>query len=100
LTKVVPYQDLEFMRDTIFEICCTLPAVYSLYPVSCILSSVFMQNKPKVKDTQMNLSSFMKRKYEKVDIWLNRKTNPIQTQFKPNQSQFKPNSRKAKNERK
>jgi hypothetical protein len=54
-----------------------------------------LQNKPKVKWLKINLSSFLTSKYEKMDNWLNEKTNPIQSQFwpknqggKPNQSQF------------
>ncbi len=40
-----------------------------------------MQNKPNVKDAQINVNSYMKSKYEKLDIWLSgknkAKTNPI-----------------------
>ncbi len=48
-----------------------------------------MQNKPNVKDVQINVNSYMKSKYEILDIWLSgknkAKTNPI-----------KPNLKKAK----
>jgi len=41
----------------------------------------FMQNKPNVKDAQINVNSYMKSKYEKLDIWLSGKnkanSNPI-----------------------
>ncbi len=76
-----------------------------LYSVVCILSSalclrsstsvkdplqidLFMQNKPNVKYAQINVNSYMKSIYEKLDTWLSGKykpnSNPIQTQFKPN----------------
>ena len=49
--------------------------------------SPFMQNKPKLKDTQMNVSSFITSKYAKVDNWLNQtnkpNSKPIQTQTNP-----------------
>ena len=42
---------------------------------------LFMQNKPNVKDAQINVSSYLKSKYEKLDTWLSGKnkpkTNPI-----------------------
>jgi hypothetical protein len=42
---------------------------------------LFMQNKPNVKDAQINVSSYMKSKYEKLDTWLSGKnkanSNPI-----------------------
>ncbi len=44
-----------------------------------------MQNKPNVKDAQINVNSYMKSIYEKLDTWLSGKK---QTQFKPNQTQF------------
>jgi len=43
-----------------------------------------MQNKPKVKYTKINVNSYMKSIYAKMDIWLFRQTKPKQTQFKPN----------------
>ncbi len=40
-----------------------------------------MQNKPNVKDAQINVNSFMKSKYENLDTWLSEKnkdnSNPI-----------------------
>jgi len=48
-----------------------------------------MQNKPNVKDTQINVTSYMKSKYEKMDTWLSGKN-------KPNSNPNKPNFRKAK----
>jgi len=35
-----------------------------------------MQNKPNVKDAQINVTSYMKSKYEKLDIWLSGKNKP------------------------
>jgi len=48
-----------------------------------------MQNKPNVKDAQIHVNSYMKSKYEKLDIWLSGKN-------KPNSNPIKPNLRKAK----
>ena len=50
---------------------------------------LFMQNKPDVKDAQINVNSYMKSKYEKLDTWLSGKN-------KPNSNPIKPNLRKAK----
>jgi len=50
---------------------------------------LFMQNKPNVKDTQINVNSYMKSKYEKLDTWLSGKN-------KPNSNPNKPNLQKAK----
>ncbi len=48
-----------------------------------------MQNKPNVKDVQINVNSYMKSKYEILDNWLSGKN-------KPNSNPNKPNLRKAK----
>jgi len=48
-----------------------------------------MQNKPNVKDAQINVNSYMKSKYEKLDTWLSGKN-------KPNSNPIKPNFKKAK----
>ena len=56
----------------------------------CPLSSVFMQNKPNFMKSQININSFITSKYAKVDTWLSRKTNPIQTQLKPIMAKTKP----------
>ncbi len=48
-----------------------------------------MQNKPNVKDAQINVTSYMKSKYEKMDTWLSGKN-------KPNSNPNKPNFKKAK----
>ena len=43
--------------------------------------SFFMQNKAKVKYAKININSVIIMRYEKMDIWLFRQTNPIQTQL-------------------
>ena len=48
-----------------------------------------MQNKPNVKYAQINVNSYMKSKYEKLDTWLS-------GQNKPNSNPIKPNLKKAK----
>ncbi len=48
-----------------------------------------MQNKPNVKDAQINVNSYMKSKYEKLDNWLSGKN-------KANSNPIKPNFKKAK----
>ncbi len=48
-----------------------------------------MQNKPNVKDAQINVNSYMKSKYEILDTLLIGKN-------KPNSNPIKPNLRKAK----
>ncbi len=48
-----------------------------------------MQNKPNVKDAQINVNSYMKSKYEKMDTWLSGKN-------KPNSNPIKANFQKAK----
>ena len=50
---------------------------------------MIMQNKPNVKDAHINVNSYMKSKYEKLDTWLSGKN-------KPNSNPIKPNLRKAK----
>ncbi len=54
---------------------------------------LFMQNKPKVKYAQINVSSFITSKYEKMDTWLSGKNKP---KTKPKQTQTKPNPKKPK----
>ncbi len=55
-----------------------------------------MQNKAKSRKAKMNVTSYMKSKYEELDTWLSGKNKPNSN---PIQSQYKPNPRKAKNER-
>jgi len=42
-----------------------------------------MQNKPNVKDAQMNISPFTTNKYEKMDTWLSWKNKPNSNPIKP-----------------
>jgi hypothetical protein len=59
---------------------------------------LFMQNKANFRKSQMNVSDFITRDYDKMDTWSSGKnkanSNPIQTQFKANtkpiQTQYKP----------
>ncbi len=48
-----------------------------------------MQNKPNFKDAQINVNSYIKRKYEKLGTWLSGKN-------KPNSNPIKANCRKGK----
>ncbi len=50
---------------------------------------MIMQNKPNVKDAHINVNSYMKSKYEKLDTWLSGKN-------KPNSNPIEPNFKKAK----
>jgi len=45
---------------------------------------LFMQNKPNVKYAQINVNSYMKSKYEKLDTWLSGKNKPKTNPNKPN----------------
>ena len=85
-------------------VCCLQSVIFCLESCVCCLWSAngpsttvedslqigpFMQNKPNVKDAQINVNSYMKSKYEKLDTWLSGKN-------KPNSNPIKPNFRKAK----
>jgi len=63
-----------------------LPSTYVENPLQIDL---FMQNKPKVKNAQINVSYFITSIYVKVDTWLSGKN-------KANSNPIKPNLRKAK----
>jgi len=43
-----------------------------------------MQNKPNVKYAQINVNSYMKGKYEKLDTWLSGKNKANSNPIKPN----------------
>jgi len=43
-----------------------------------------MQNKPNVKYAQINVISYMKSIYEKLDTWLSGKNKPNSNPIKPN----------------
>jgi len=62
---------------------------------------LFMQNKPNVKDAQINVNSYMKSKYEKLDTWLSGKNKPNSNPIKacPERSRMG-QSPKSQNERK
>ena len=45
---------------------------------------LFMQNKPNVNDAQINVNTYMKSKYEKLDTWLSGKNKPNSNPNKPN----------------
>ena len=85
-------------------VCCLQSVIFCLESYVCCLWSAngtsttvedslqigpFMQNKPNVKYPQINVNSYMKSKYEKLDTWLSGKN-------KPNSNPNKPNLRKAK----
>ncbi len=50
-----------------------------------------MQNKPNVKDAQINVNSYMKSKYEKLDTWLSGKNKANSNPIKPNLQNAKMN---------
>jgi len=50
---------------------------------------LFMQNKPNVKDAQINVNSYMKSIYEKLDTWLSGKNKANSTPINPNLHQAK-----------
>ncbi len=56
---------------------------------SSLQIDLFMQNKPNVKNAQINVNSYMNSIYEKLDTWLSEKN-------KPNSNPIKPNLQKAK----
>jgi len=51
-----------------------------------------MQNKPNVKNAQINVSSFITSKYVKMDNWCNRKNKPNSNPNKPNLKRVKMNA--------
>ena len=60
-------------------------------------STLFLQNKPNFRKSQMNVNTVVRKDYEKTGLSDKGKTNPIQTQYKPNtnpiQTQYKPNTK-------
>jgi hypothetical protein len=56
-----------------------------------------MQNKPKVKSAQIDLSNVIARIFARMDIWSNGKNKPKQSQFNPNQTQNKTSTRNGHN---
>jgi len=57
-------------------IICLLSSALYTYRDPSTNQLLFMQNKPNVKDAQINVSSYMKSKYEKLDTWLSGKNKP------------------------
>ena len=63
--------------------------------------NLFMQNKPNFRKSQMNVTFFITRDYDKLDTWSSGKnkanTKPIQSRYKANtkpiQSQYKANTK-------
>ncbi len=58
-------------------------------PISPSLTTIynlFMQNEPNFRKSQMNVSSFITSKYEKMDIWWGGKNK---ANSKPNKANFK-----------
>jgi hypothetical protein len=47
-------------------------------------NNLFMQNEPKFRKSQMNVSDYITRDYEQMDTWSIRKNEPKRTQNKPN----------------
>ncbi|MBC8467907.1 MAG: hypothetical protein H8D56_00430 [Planctomycetes bacterium] len=64
---------------------------YNIFP-----DTLFMQNKPNLRNDKMNINIDMTTNYKILSRWRGQKTKPIQSQFKPNQSQFKPILRPGK----
>ncbi len=58
-----------------------MPISPGLYSVSCVLYSVFMQNKPNSPDTQMNVSNIIATNYKKFIPLAGYKNKPNQSQF-------------------
>jgi len=77
---------LNSLIRSIRVICCWR---YSTIVEDSLQINLFMQNKPNVKDAQINVNSYMKSIYEKLDTWLSGKN-------KANSNPIKPNLRKAK----
>jgi hypothetical protein len=50
-----------------------------------------MQDKPNLRKSQMNVTSYMKSKYEELDTWLSGKNKPNQTPNELNTNPIKPN---------
>ncbi len=62
--------------------------LFSTFVENPLQINLFMQNKPKVKSAQINVSSFTTSKYVKMDTWLSGKNKP---KTKPKQTQTNPN---------
>ena len=58
-------------------------------------NKLFLQNEPKFRKSQMNVSYILTKDYEKIDTWLSGKnepkTNPIKANIMPKRTQNKAN---------
>jgi hypothetical protein len=54
-------------------------------------NNLFMQNEPKFRKSQMNVTKVLTKDYEQLDTWSIRKNEPKRTQNEP-----KPNSKRPK----
>jgi hypothetical protein len=55
--------------------------------------NLFMQNEPKFPKSQMNITVYMKRDYDKMDTWSIRKNEP---KTNPNEPKTNPNPKRPK----
>jgi hypothetical protein len=66
--------------NRLYSVVCLLSSVFCQLPSTSVENplqiNLFMQNKPKVKYAQINVSSFITSKYVKVDNWCNQKNKP------------------------
>ena len=69
------------IRDTQYSIRFTLNAIRFLSSVSCLLSSVFMRNKPNSPNVQTDVTSFIKMNYTIFTSLTKVKNKPNQTQL-------------------
>ena len=62
-------------------------------------NKLFMQNEPKFRKSQVNVTALLTREYVQMDTWSIRKNEPKRTQNEPKRTQNKPKSQKGQNER-
>jgi hypothetical protein len=53
---------------------------------------LFLQNEPKFRKSQVNVSNYITRYYEQMDTWSIGKNEPKRTQTNPKRTQNKPNT--------
>jgi len=71
-------------QTVIFEILLCLGAfVAAMWAKQLRKINLFLQNKANSQNEKMFVTSFNTTRYVKLDTWLDGKTKPIQTQFKP-----------------
>jgi len=59
-------------------------------------NNLFMQNEPKFRKSQMNVTNLITKDYEKRTLGQVGKTNPKRTQTNPKRTQTNPNSKRPK----